>query len=201
MKLRLFLSLPILAFVVGGCASNSAHVPRNRPVSPVSPDTLNKIDPPTSPGSAKTNELGVEWQGDVVLPGVYRGYIVDGKVVMRKETDPRVVAAPPSSMRFVLGNPQHGEVTYQPAMLEQELAIELMRSRDQNARNQQLYQALAVRTNELKRASEAMQQNTIALAKQIEGQAAYIKALEIKNAQLNAEIEAAKAKAKAEEKK
>jgi len=200
MKLRILLALPIVALALGGCANNT-HTPRNRPVSPVSENTLNKIDPPASPEAAKTNELGVEWQGDVVIPGVYRGYIVDGKLVMRKETDPRAVAAPPSSMRFVLGNPQHGEVTYQPAMLEQELAIELMRSREQNARNQQLYQALAVRTNELKRASETMQQNTIALAKQIEGQAAYIKALETKNAQLNAEIEAAKAAKAKEEKK
>lgn len=173
--------------LLSACASNTrAPAASHLPVSPVSPALVNDA----ASGDRKEAPAPT-FQGDITVPGVYRAYVVNGRMVFVRETDPRKIAAAPSSMRIMMGNPEAGEITYQPLLLEQEHAIELAKTREQNARNQQLYLAMLSKVSDLEKATATMRDNTVQLAKQVQSQAAYISDLEKKLAAAEAAAKAA----------
>jgi multidrug resistance efflux pump len=90
-------------------------------------------------------------------------------------------------MRILLGNPEAGEIAYQPLLLEQEHAIELARTRAMAARSEQLGTEMVGHVATLQQASDQMRAETAELAHRLEVQTAYIKMLEAKLAAMGAD--------------
>jgi len=114
-------------------------------VSPVSEEVLERAFPP----ERRMGEEAIRLPDRITLPAVYRLLLVDGHLTLVRESSAREFEAGPSSLRVVAGEPGRGELTYQPALLPQELAAEVATGRESSARMEAALESVMRRSREL----------------------------------------------------
>lgn len=114
----------------------------------------------------------------ITLPASYRLVLLDGHLVLVRETDPQTLLQAPSSMRIVMGELARGELAYQPALLPQELAAEVAANRESSARMDNALEAVMRRSRELSEQSMDLQAQSRRLAELLSAAQARIGALE-----------------------
>jgi hypothetical protein len=85
----------------------------------------------------------------IVIPAAYRLLLVDGHLTLVRETDPQTIDPGPSSLRVVTGDATGGDLSYQPALLPQELAAEVASNRESSARMDNALDSVMQRSKEL----------------------------------------------------
>jgi hypothetical protein len=170
---KYFIFILALAGLFSGCQST-----RDKSDVTVSDATLNKIDPPgravsVPPLHPATNNAGM-------LPGTDKIYFMGDRKVVRQETESRPVLVSESTHRLLVGNAEQGDISYQPALLDRELAEELARSREINVQNRALMVQMISSSTELVNAMDQLKQFNAELARKLEQQIIYSKKLEQK---------------------
>jgi hypothetical protein len=119
--------------------------PVGAPASPVSEQAIDRvISEERRPGPE-----AIRLPDRITLPAVYRLLLVDGHLTLVRETGARELQAGPSSLRAVSGDPDRGELSYQPALLPQELAAEVAAGRESSARMEAALESVMRRSREL----------------------------------------------------
>jgi len=116
--------------LLAGCSSPSARQP-----GPA-------MEPPGVPRSAGTGPApdgsaaprAIEAPDRIEFPATYRLVVVEGHLVLVRETDAQALVPPPTSLRVVTGEIARGELAYQPGLLPQELAAQVAANRESAAR-------------------------------------------------------------------
>jgi hypothetical protein len=109
------------------------------------------VDPSMATGSAegKAGAAAIELPERIVIPAAYRLMLVDGHLTLVRDTDPRTVDPGPSSLRIVAGETSGDELSYQSALLPQELAAEVASNRESSARMDNALDSVMQRSREL----------------------------------------------------
>lgn len=166
----------ILLIVTLACLSGCQNLHDKSDVR-VSRKTLDKIDPPTpnvitAPAPTQTSAY--------YLPGTDKVYIAGDRLVAFHETDSQQVLVSKSARRLIAGNAADGDLSYQPALLEKELAEELARSRTINADTRSAIAKMMGVTHQLILATQELTARNKELAQKLEQQVAYSGTLETK---------------------
>ena len=173
---------------LSGCAllpSRSALSAAKLPAKPGVPQTLvsraalDRVDPPgdrtpragLSPPPVAPPEM-------IVLPAAYRLVVLDGQTVLVRETDEAAMRPAPASMRIVTGEIARGELSYQPALLPQEIAQELVKVRRAHAQHDEAAAEMNRRADELVEQARLMQEQNRILVERLAQIAAYAQVLE-----------------------
>jgi hypothetical protein len=85
----------------------------------------------------------------IVIPAAYRLMLVDGRLTLVRETDSQKIDPGPSSLKIVNGETTGGDLSYQPALLPQELAAEVASNRESSARMDNALDSVMQRSREL----------------------------------------------------
>src|SRR5258708_20394764 len=97
---------------------------------------LDRVDPPGDrPLRAARPPAGITPPEMIFLPAAYRLVVLNGQTVLVRETDEAAMRPAPASMRVVTGEIARGELSYQPALLPQEIAQELVKVRQAHAQH------------------------------------------------------------------
>jgi hypothetical protein len=85
----------------------------------------------------------------IVIPAAYKLMLIDGRLTLVRETDPQTINPGPSSLRVVTANATGGDLSYQPALLPQELAAEVASYKESSARMDNALDSVMQRSREL----------------------------------------------------
>jgi hypothetical protein len=114
----------------------------------------------------------------IVLPADYRVLVLDGHLALVRVADAQALEPAPPSLRIVAGETGRGELAYQPALLPQELAQEVERSRSSSARMEAALADVMQRSRELSSQAVQIEDEGRRLAALLEGAQARIRLLE-----------------------
>jgi hypothetical protein len=184
MKSARLLILTVLLALAAGCASKTAQSKQGAqapgaPKLQVSPRVIDLVDPP----DASRPRVARADADKIVLPACYRLVLVDGKQVLVRETDAQAIQGNPGSLRIVTGEIARGEISYQPGLVDQELAEEVVRTRQSQAAADNAAINLTNQSAEVVAQSKQLQAQNKALAIRLAQIAAYTQSLEEKLAQ------------------
>ncbi|HEY5079263.1 MAG TPA: hypothetical protein VII43_05430 [Opitutaceae bacterium] len=144
------------------------------PASPVSEGARNRALP-MEPGTLPS---GIQLPERIVLPAVYRLLLVDGHLALVRETGAREWDGGADSLRVVAGEPGRGDLSYQPALLPQELAAEVAGARERNARMDAALEAVMQRSRELAERATELESQGKRLAELLAASEARVRQLE-----------------------
>jgi hypothetical protein len=85
----------------------------------------------------------------IVIPAAYRLMLIDGRLTLVRETDSQTIDPGPSSLRIVTGDTARGDLSYQPALLPQELAAEVASYKESAARMDNALDSVMQRSRQL----------------------------------------------------
>jgi len=114
----------------------------------------------------------------ITLSACYRLVLLDGHLVLVRETDPQALLQAPASMRIVAGEIARGELAYQPGLLPQELAAEVAASRESSARMDNALEDVMRRSRELSAQALELQAQSSKLAELLGAAQARVRELE-----------------------
>ena len=103
----------------------------------------------TGVSGEKAESAAIELPDRIVIPAAYRLIFVDGRLTLVRETDPQAMNLGPSSLRVVSGEATGSDLSYQPALLPQELAAEVATNRESSARMDNALDSVMQRSKEL----------------------------------------------------
>jgi len=95
------------------------------------------VPPPAAAGSTPGRAAApraLEAPDRIEFPATYRLVMVEGHLLLVRETDAQALAPPPTSLRAVAGEVARGELAFQPGLLPQELAAQVAANRESAAR-------------------------------------------------------------------
>jgi hypothetical protein len=118
----------------------------------------------------------------LAFPAVYRLVILEGHPALVREADPSPLPAQNSSLRLVSGGYGPGDLSYQPALLPQELAAELASNRQSTARMDRALEAVMARSRELSRQALELEEQGRKLAELLRESEAKVRQLEAAHA-------------------
>lgn len=176
-------ALPFLAagLLLAACANpgpppqaGRGASPIGASASPVSEGALSRAFPqePAAPAGA------IRLPERIELPAVYRLLLVDGHLTLVRETGTREREEGPASLRVVSGEPGSGDLSYQPALLPQELAAEVAGARERNARMDAALEAVMQRSRELAERATELESQGKRLAELLAASQARVRQLE-----------------------
>lgn len=179
MKPANILLVILSALLISGCATTEQNARKGaqspgQPKSPVSPRVVALVDPPddTRPRQIAANA------DRIVVPACYRMVIIDGQQTLVRESDEQAIQGNRGSLRVVKGEVARGEISYQPGLIEQELAEEVVRTRQAQAQTDEAAVELTKQSEELMKQSKLMQTQNKILATQLAQLAMYARRLE-----------------------
>lgn len=97
----------------------------------------------------------VQLPNQITVPGTYRQVLVDGSTMLVRETDQRQ-ALVGNRFNIISGDVSRGDLSFQPALLESELAAELVRQRAATAEMDESSLKMAEQAQELLKATQAL---------------------------------------------
>lgn len=161
--------------------SSSPKRPSKAPVSDVTPSVMDEaVRAQLELVAAMRARQIADAPPTFTLPGVYRPVLVDGQMVLRKETDPKLIAG---NYAVVLVDPSRGDISHQPGLMPAELAREVVILKQAQAKQVEIATALVSGVN-------MVGQQAGQLAAQIEATRAANTALAAEVARLQAEAKA-----------
>jgi hypothetical protein len=108
--------------IVSGCSTGPKR-PKHAPFSEVSPAVIQEAIAAQEAAARAMRPPQTELPPAIVLPGTYRPVLADGRMVLRRETDPKLIQG---NYAVVVADPARGEIAHQPGLIEAELAREVM---------------------------------------------------------------------------
>jgi hypothetical protein len=133
-----------------------------------------------APAPAGGGERGpVRLPDQIELPASYRLMLLDGHLVLVRETDAQALQGAPATMRIVAGEIARGELAYQPGLLPQELAAEVAANRESSARMDNALEDVMRRSRELSGRALELQAQSVRLAGLLSAAEARIRELEL----------------------
>jgi hypothetical protein len=111
-----------LAVLISGCSSGPKR-PKHAPYSQVSPSVIQDAIEAQEAAVRAMRPPPTDLPPALVLPGTYRPVLADGRMVLRRETDPKLIQG---NYAVVVTDPSRGEIAHQPGLIEAELAREVI---------------------------------------------------------------------------
>jgi hypothetical protein len=170
----------------GGCASpyRSQTLPGpagvGAPGAPFDPALLTRGP---APADTQSEREPVRLPERIFLPASYRLVLLEGQLVLVRETDPKALLQAPASLRILAGEIARGELGYQPGLLPQELAAEVAANRESSARMDNALEAVMRRSRELSEQALELQAQSRRLAELLAAAQARVQELEAGGAQ------------------
>jgi hypothetical protein len=103
----------------------------------------------TGPADEKAGSTAIDLPERIMIPAAYRLMLVDGRLTLVRETDPQTMDPGSSSLNIVTGEKTGSDLSYQPALLPQELAAEVASNRESSARMDNALGSVMQRSREL----------------------------------------------------
>jgi hypothetical protein len=109
------------------------------------------VDSPlaTANSGGKADDPAINLPDKIVIPADYKLMLLDGRLTLVRETDPRTIDPGPSSLRVITDVTDGGDLSYQPALLPQELAAEVASYKESSARMDNALDSVMQRSREL----------------------------------------------------
>jgi hypothetical protein len=148
--------------------------PVGAPASPVSAEAIDRA----IPQERRPGPEAIRLPDRITLPAVYRLLLVDGHLTLVRETGAREFQAGPSSLRAIAGDADRGELSYQPALLPQELAAEVAAGRESSARMEAALESVMRRSRELSQQAMELEAQGKRLAELLASSEARVRQLE-----------------------
>ena len=176
MKPSLCFFWPLILVLLGGCTS-SKRSPKHAPVSEVNIQIIEAAILAQA-AAAKPAVASVQPPDSIVLPGVYRPVLSDGRMTLRHETNPKLIRG---NYAVVMTDPGRGEISHQPGLMEEELAREVVGLKIAQAQN------LIIAQNMVQETQQVSQQAAL-LNQQIDGARADLAATREANVLMQEEL-------------
>lgn len=144
-------SAPLIAGILLLCSCSSPSRPQAAPGAQALGVPSHAVDKSVAQTSKDENPVSavISLPDRIVIPAAYRLLLVDGHLTLVRETDPQTIDPGPSSLRVVTGDATGGDLSYQPALLPQELAAEVASNRESSARMDNALDSVMQRSKEL----------------------------------------------------
>lgn len=161
----LIAALAAAAALVCGCATRREPAGPGvagvgAPNSPVGEDVL----PRGGAAEGLSGREPIRLPDRITLPASYRLVLLEGHLVLVRETDPTTLLQAPATLRILAGEIARGELAYQPGLLPQELAAEVAANRESSARMDNALDAVMRRSRELSEQALEIQEQSRRLA-------------------------------------
>jgi hypothetical protein len=133
------------------CACASPRRPQAAPGAQALGVPSHTVDTTVETATTEENRdsASVHLPDRIVIPAAYRLLLLDGRLTLVRDTDPQIIDPGPSSLRVVTGESSGGDLSYQPALLPQELAAEVASNRESSARMDNALDSVMQRSREL----------------------------------------------------
>ena len=163
--------------------SGSASV-QGAPRPLANPQVIASVIAADEAASSRHKSEQTQMPDQLTVPGVYRPVMIDGKQVLVRETDPKRLNLP-GSLR-ISGDSERGNIAIQPALLERELATEVVKLKQAQANSDANSQRLIEQSNTLAQQTRALQQANANLTVKLVEMTKFAKELEARLAESKA---------------
>jgi hypothetical protein len=163
--------------LLGGCAQPQ-RLQEARGAAQVGAPNMT-VDPGVMGGSSdKEDRPSIRLPERIALPASYRLVLLDGHLVLVRETDPQALEPAPTSMRVVVGEVARNGFTTPGSLLPQELAAAVLSSRETSSRMESALEAVMRRSRELSEQALELQAQSRKLGELLVTEQARVRQLE-----------------------